>query len=199
MPKPRTWADVNAGMRVELKGREYVVTKIKPKGKRAVVVVVGGGGRFESEVKVKDAVKIIKAAKPDKSKLRSSTGQMNRWATEKEHARAVPQGDAGQTTPPRPAMGEAWETPVDKVERKLAKVLGAHLVGEATDESSGYYVPPVDVTTIAAHLALFHGTDVSAYGIDDLVELHRNEHESALAGQALHVNHWHTKERPGNA
>lgn len=194
-----TWAKVKPGERVELKGKPYVVAKIKAKGKRAKVTVVGAAGRFTSEVKLKDEVKRVK-----RGKLYDRDGRMQRWAEPdevKHAARVAGQGlpDAGDpavTEPPRKKFGNPWETPRDKVERKLTELMGARLVGEADDETSGWYVPPVDVTTIAGHLALFHGTDTSSYGIDDMRELHELEHQQALSGVALHVNHWHTEERP---
>lgn len=182
-----TWAGVGKGDAVMLKGKRYVITKHKRDGKRIAVTVVGGAGKFATVVKAKAEVELAAEREP-------------RWATKGEAKAALkgmPKGDATVTKPePRGKIGDPWETPRDRVERKLDKLLGAHLVGEATDESAGYYVPPVDVTTVAAHVALFHGVDPSEYGIDDLLELHTNGHAAALKGAALHVNHWHTKTRP---
>jgi hypothetical protein len=184
------WREVAKGDAVMLKGKRYVVTKHKRDGKRINVEVVGGAGKFRTTVKAKAEVKLA----PIETKPRE------RWATKKEAKaalRAVPAGDAEATRPkPRGKIGNPWETPADKIERKLDTILGAHLVGESLDEGAGYYVPPVDVTTIAAHVALFHGVDPHEYGVDDLLELHREQHLSALNGVALHVNHWHTKTRP---
>lgn len=185
------WGKVTAGDYVELKGREYEVVKIKPRGKSAKVTVRGGGSVFESKIALDDKVKIVTAP------LRNKSGAQQRWAKPTEAPRdGLPAGDPSITKPPRKAVGEAWETPRDKVERKLDSILGAHLVGEASDESSGYYVPPQDMSTIAAHLALFHGTDPSEYGVDDMLELHDNQHAAALSGIGLKVNHWHTETRP---
>lgn len=186
------WSKVTKGDRVEIRGREYEVVKIKAKGANAKVTVKGAGSVFESKVALDDKVKII--TEP----LRKE-GAQTRWAkpAEGEKRSAMPAGDASVTKPPRKAVGDPWETRKDKVERKLDEILGAHLVGEATDEDAGYYVPPVDASTIAAHLALFHGTDVSQYGVDDMLELHTNQHATTKARNgALAVNHWHTETRP---
>lgn len=188
-----TWRDIAKGDAVTLKGKRYVVTKLKHDGKRIDVTVIGGAGSFSTTVKAKADVERAERAE--------------RWATKKE-AKAVlgkmPKGDATVTTPPRKPMGDPWETPRDRVERKLDTLLGAHLVGEATDENAGYYVSPVDITTVAAHLALFHGVDTHEYGIDDLMHMHATQHAEALVYNGkngddnvlLHVNHWHTKTRP---
>lgn len=190
------WSKVSKGDRVELRGREYEVVKIKPKGEHAKVTVRGGGSVFESKVRLADKVTIV--ADP----LHGKDGAQRRWAKPREvknnEPKGLPPGDPSVRKPPAKPSGDPWETRRDKVERRLDDLLGARLVGESTDESSGYYVPPVDVSTVAAHLVLFHGTDVSAFGVDDMLELHDNEHASALKGHALKVNHWHTETRPAS-
>lgn len=187
MPK---WSKVKKGDRVEVKGRDYEVVKIKPKGSKVKVALKGRGGTvFEGVMQADDKVKL--------APLRDQKGAQKRWATDTEVKRGLPAGNPKATKPPAKAIGDPWETPRDKVERRLADILGAHLVGEATDEDAGYYVPPVDVATIGAHLALFHGvTELAEYGVDDMLELHDNQHASALKGVPLTVNHWHTKVRP---
>lgn len=200
-----TWADVTKGSRVELKGREYTVAKIKTKGKRTRVTVVGSAGKFEAEVKTKDTVTIVTA----RDKRRDSAGwykptKAERKAAEAEQSKGLPTGDPTVTKPPvKTKGGDPWESRRDKVERMLDDVLSAHLVGEATDENVGYYVPPVDVSTVTAHLVLFHGEQPSDW--DDvmqgaaLLERHAALHDQHLddpEGQPLKVNHWHTKERP---
>lgn len=187
------WAKVEKGDVVELKGRDYEVVKIKAAGKKAKVKVRGKGGEFTAEVKLTDKVKRV----PDP--LYDEDGRMRRWAkpSEVKHAPKVAPGDPAQTKPPKKPSGDPWETRRDKVERRLEEMLGAHLVGESTDESKGYYVPPVDVSTIASHVALFHNIDPSQYGVDDLFELHGLEHAQAEdQSVTLHVNHWHTETRP---
>lgn len=188
------WSKVSKGDRVELRGREYEVVKIKAKGSSAKVTVRGAGSVFESKVQLLDRVKIITVPLLDKR------GAQQRWAKPGEvkidEPEGLPVGDSTITKPPGKPSGDPWETHRDKVERRLDSLLGAHLVGESTGEDAGYYVPPVDISTVAAHVALFHGVDPSEYGVDDMLELHGHEHESALKGRALKVNHWHSETRP---
>lgn len=190
------WSKVEAGDNVELKGRVFEVVKIKVKGEHAKVTVRGAGSVFESKVLLADKVKVVTPPLHDKS------GAQARWAKPKENTMREPAGlEAGNpavTKPPVNANGDPWETRRDKVERRLDDLLGAKLVGETNDASAGYYVPPVDITIVAAHLALFHGVKVGDYGIDDMLELHQTEHRNALMAGApgLAVNHWHTEVRP---
>ena len=188
-----TWADVSAGDRVEMKGRVYTVVKTKLKGERIRVTVELGGATFTSDVRPGDGVTIAPLLP-----LHDSTGRQTRWATQEEHDRATapPRGDPNVTTPPAPASEDLWELPRDRVERKLDSLLEARLVGEAVDEGAGYYVPPVDVDTVAAHLVLFHGVNPAQYGALEMLDLHGAQHLAALDGAALAVNHWHTETRP---
>lgn len=174
------------GDRVELRHRTYEVVKIKAKGGHAKVTVRGGGSVFESEVRLADKVRVVATPLHDK------TGAQQRWAKPSETA---------ATTPPAEPGADPWETRRDKVERRLDELLGAHLVGEATDEDAGYYVPPVDVSTVDAHLVLFHGWQRSDWDEDtDRVRAHAAEHADRLADPGdfapLKVNHWHTETRP---
>lgn len=200
-----TWNDVEVDFTVELGGREWVVEKFKRKGKSAKVTVTHKGRSAESVVKLKDRVKIV-ARKPGRAPLRDESGVTQRWATKAEHVESekparLPAGNASHTKPPEKAKGSPWDTQADRVERKLDEILGAHLVGIATDESSGYYVPPVDVTTIASHLALFHGGIPGACDDDEskMLAVHRAQHDNVKQGGRLAVNHWHTEKRPGVA
>ena len=74
-------------------------------------------------------------------------------------------------------------------------------MGISTDEDAGYYAPPVNVTTVAAHLALFHGGVPEAVSDDEgkMLAVHEAQHAEALKGAPLAVNHWHTKTRPESA
>ena len=101
-------------------------------------------------------------------------------------------------TPPAAPGASPWDTPADKIERKLDKLLEARLVGEATDPSAGYYVPPENVSTVASHLALFHGGIPEACQDDEtkMLSVHAAQHAEALKGSPLAVNHWHTETRP---
>lgn len=195
----KTWADVKKGDTVELAGRAYRVVKIKPKGKRAEVMVETKGRYAESKVKLSERVVIV-ARKADRPPLHDEDGRANRWATKKEAAEVgvvLKPGDARKTKPPAKPKGGSWEKPAGKTEKMLDSLLQARLVGETNDESAGYYVPPVDVATVASHLALFHG------GIPERCEdegamlaAHAAQHAEALRGAPLAVNHWHTAKRP---
>ena len=195
-----TWADVQKHDVVELGGRRYRVVKAKLKGKRVNVMLEAKGRYFESDVKAKDRVDVVRANGGNKAgPLLDERGQAQRWATKSE-AREVgvglKPGDAAQTKPPAKAKGDVWDRPADRIERKLDELLSARLVGISTDEDAGYYVPPVDVATVASHLALFHG----GLGMGDdeaaMLKAHAAAHVEALKGVPLAVNHWHTEKRP---
>ena len=124
---------------------------------------------------------------------------MQRWATKAEHRETLPPGDPAVTAPPEKPKGDLWETPVGRVERKLDALLGARLVGVATDENAGYYVPPVDSSTVAAHLAIFHGGIPAACEDDEgrMLGAHDAQHDAAVKGEGiLSSQHWHSERRP---
>lgn len=215
MSKKKTWADVDKGDELDIDGRTWRVAKIKVKGKRTKVTLERKGQSVDGEVATSDRVTF--AAKPEPSysqriaaierdenkrgrSLYDATGAQTRWATEKEAEKAgvgLKPGNAEQTTPPAPATGDVWDRPSDRVEKMLDKLLGAHLVGEATDEDAGYYCPPVDITTIASHLVAFHGVSPRDYrNEDDMLAWHEAQHAAALKGDAiLSPQHWHTERR----
>lgn len=196
-----TWGDAKKGDVVEIDGRRWTVVKLKRKGKKAKVVVDYKGRRAETTLKLSQRVKIVDA---NGTKLHDPEGAQRRWATKREHdekltpSRGLPPGDPAQTKPPAKAKGDPWETPAGRIERKLDELLQARLVGETSDESAGYYVPPVDVSTIASHLALFHGGIPEACDDDEtkMLAAHKAQHDEALRGAPLAVNHWHTAKRP---
>lgn len=169
-----TWRDVKPGERVELRGREYEVVKIKRDGKRVRVKVRSASGEFKAELRAKDRVTLVGPAKKPK-------------------ATAAPPPAAPPPAAPGPLSQSPWDSQLDRVEALLADKLQARLVGESTDEGAGYYVPPVDLATVASHLALFHGTDPSRFD-DELAML--AEHERAHGAGDLPVHHWHTETRP---
>lgn len=195
-----TWAKVEKGQTVELNGRPYLVVKIKP-GKKAAEVKLSHKGRdSKGEVRLKDPVVVTDAAPRSKrGPVVDAAGTMQRWATEKEHRATLPAGDPTKTKPPEKPRGDLWETPVRGMERKLDALLGARLVGEAKDENAGYYVPPVDASTVAAHLAVFHGGIPEACDDDEaaMLRAHDAQHDAAKTGAGvLSTNHWHTEKRP---
>lgn len=201
----RTWANVKKGATVELAGREWVVTKIKPEGKKATVRLERKGRVSKGVVKLKDPVTIVtaKVGATKRDALQAPDGRQNRWATQKEHDKALgaslPPGDRHATKPPERPAGGKWEKPRGDAEKTLGKILGARLVGESKNEDAGYYVPPTDVSTVAAHLALFHGGIPESCHDDEgrMLEVHARQHLAALNGEGiLAVNHWHEERRP---
>lgn len=175
------WAKVRAGQSVELGGRTWLVEKIKPKGKRGMKVAVRSGARTaESVVDADEKVRVVEAP-PVK-------GDAKRPAKQAAHK------------PPKPAHGDPWETQQDRIEKKLDKILGARLMGEATDVDAGYYCPMVDETTVAAHLAIFHGgipEELREKSEAVMIGEHARAHLAALEhGERFAVHHWHTEKRP---
>lgn len=174
------WKKVGRGERVELNGREWIVDKVKPKGKRLRVVVRSGQHVIDAKVDPDAKVRLAEDEPTAKPKRR----------------------EVKPATPPKPATGDPWETQQDRVERKLDQILGARLVGEATDTDAGYYVPVVDLGTVAGHVAIFHGVIPPEYRHDaqGLLGWHAREHLAAEAGnRELPINHWHSEKRPTTA
>lgn len=192
MPK-KQWSEIRKGDRVELGGKTWDVLRAKTKGKKVEVTVESGKQRASSVVKAKDIVKV-----PKPGKLHGPAGEQTRWATKSEHDKALdPKLEAGNpkiTAPPEPTSGDPWETPRDRIEAKLDDLLSARLVAETPDTAAGYYVPPIDVSTVAAHLRAFHGVKPGDFADEKvMLEVHREAHK---AGGPFDVNHWHTKDRP---
>lgn len=177
----KRWSEIRRGDVLDLGGREWTVEKIKPGKKKAEVKIRHKSNVVRDKVKLADKVRVAERAQRAKTTSARST------------PKKMP------TTPPVPATGNPWETQQDRIERKLGELLEARLVGESTDGGAAYYVPPVDVTTIAAHMLIFHG---GATGIDELEMLtrHAAEHAAAERGEArLNIDHWHTPQRPAPA
>lgn len=171
------WRKVEPGQTVMLSGREWLVESIKPKGKKRMKVSVRSGAHAAtSTVEADEKVRVV-----ERLDVRSAPSKKHKPAPRKL---------------PKPADGDPWETQQDRIEKKLDKILGARLVGEATDVDAGYYVPPVDATTVAAHLAIFHGgIPEDAQGDEQrMIESHARAH--MLGADDLAVNHWHTELRP---
>lgn len=197
-----TWRDAERGDVVELGGREWTVAKVKRGGKKAKVTVAHKGREASSTVKLADRVRIVKRA-ADVDPVQDRFGSQRRWATEaeltRELTRGLPAGDSSKRKPPEKAKGGSWEKPKGDAEKAVTKILGARLIGESKNEAAGYYVPPVDVSTVAAHLAVFHG-GIPETVLEDyagMMRAHAAQHDEAKkTGVPLAVNHWHTEIRP---
>lgn len=180
MKKP--WSKIKKGDALDLGGRVWTVEKIKPGKKKAEVKIRHKSNVVRDTVRLDDKVRIAEKPEPPRSRRTA------------EAAPAKPKKQAKK--PPAPAEGDPWETQQDRIEKQLA-VIGARLVGEATDADAGYYVPDVDVTTVASHLLVFHGTFDPAEDATQMSNRHALEHEEHLAGKrTFKINHWHTENRP---
>lgn len=179
----KKWGKVRPGEVVELGGREWTLEKVKPKGKKLRVVVRSGSHRAESKVDPAEKVTIVE----------TPSTRSTRATSKAKKPKPPPR------KPPEPAHGDPWETQQDRIEKQLGQILGARLVGEATDEDAGYYVPMPDVTSIAGHVVIFHGGIPEKYRDDEaaLLGWHEREHAAALEGDRVFtLNHWHTEKRP---
>lgn len=185
-----TWGSLSVGDCVELAGRVLEVVEAKPKPKkRAVDITVRDKlGSFSKRMPANDKVKLAKLHEVDHA---SGSDRQQRWATKAEAAETdrregLPAGDPTITKRPTKPTGGPWDKPKGAAEKAIEEILGAHLVGESNDEDAGYYVPPADEQTIAAHSLIFHGEVLT-------LEQHVATHATR---DPLKVNHWHTKERP---
>lgn len=180
MKKP--WSKIKKGDALDLGGRVWTVEKIKPGKKKAKVRIRHRSNVVDDTVRLDDKVRIAEKPEPPKRGRRD----------------APPAKPAKQKKrPPEPATGDPWETQQDRIEKQLGKILGAHMVGESTDGGGAYYVPPVDITTVAAHLAIFHGTIDPTESGAEMMKRHALEHEEHLAGdRRFTMHHWHTEKRP---
>ena len=204
------WRDILAGAVVDMGGKPFTVEKIKVKGKAVKVTVTSKAGTFTRELKGKAEVALyaelykatpVRSLRPSSPSsapveaevsggpLHDASGRQRRWAEP---------GEGVVLEAPAPAKGGDWSAPKSKAEATVAGILGAVLVGESTDTASGWYVPPVDPSTIAGHLMLFHELTPESVDWAVLAQMHNDQHARALVAPftTLHVNHWHTEQRP---
>lgn len=191
------WADVEKGQSVRLRGLEYVVAKAKPKGKKTIAVTLERNGlKTKGEVEAKAKVEVVP--------LHDKAGGQQRWATKREAKAAVAKpllspGDPSVTKPPSKAKGSAWDVATSDPERAVLDGLDAQLIAEG-DPEVGYYVPPMTLETVLAHLAIFHERRVLPSDPVTALAEHDEEHRAAEANRTLlPINHWHTKKRPTHA
>ena len=182
------WSEVRRGDVVELKGEPWNVVAVKAKKKGVHVEVERNGRHASSRVDPAAKVTVTARARPATSK---------RPATHPSR-RGLGPGDPSVVAPPATAAGDLWGTQQDRIEGDLQRILGATLIGESKDEASGFYVPPVDVTTVAGHMVTFHGGIPEACEDEGaMLVAHDAQHQNARKGEGvLAVNHWHTDRRP---
>lgn len=177
----KTWSKIRKGDVLDLGGREWTVEKIKPGKKKAEVKIRHKSNVVRDTVKLADKVRIAERSAP----------AAPRKAEKPAPPKKMPK------KPPQPAHGDPWETQQDRIEKKLDEILGAKLVGESIDGERTYYVPPVDVTTVAAHLLIFHGGVDAHEDAAGMLHRHAAEHAAAERGETtLAMVHWHTEQRP---
>ena len=172
-------SQVKPGDVVELKGAEWTVTKAKRKGDRVRVTVTGTAGTFTRDVEAGGKVKL---STPSSGPLRDETGAQRRWAKPDEVTHTK--------------RGATWDSPQsDPAGVAVERVLGGRLVG-VTRDGDRWAVPPVDLTTVRAHLSTFHGVPGNEQPIDEgqALSMHRELHEAA--DHRPHHAHEHTKRVP---
>lgn len=180
------WSKVEKGARVLIDGERFTVKKHERSGKGADVILVGDGGTFvrgfrKGKVTVLGLPELDSRGKPVKGVDFGKLIREPKPQTEFNGRNAV-------------AMTE-WATE-SKAEKKVREELGGELVGV---EAGGVtYVPPLDPSTIKAHLHIFHGFEASTTPYEQLVKYHEAEHSRSDAEPffRLTIPHTHSKERP---
>lgn len=91
-----------------------------------------------------------------------------------------------------------WTEPDTPAERVVEEILGATIEAIKPGPDEAYIVPPVDVSTIASHMLIYHGieaVDVRVVGGWDQAKAeHDAEHKRDI--DTLHVPHRHQAGRP---
>lgn len=180
----KRWGVIRKGDILDLGGKPWTVEKIKPGKRKAEVKIRHRGNVVKDTVRLDDKVRVLERA--------SASQRSAPAASEPVKPRPMP------TEPPKKATGNPWETQQDRIEQKLDEILGARLVGESKDGGETYYVPPVDGSTVASHLLIFHAEGPQpGETVEDMLMRHGEEHKAAERGEAsLRVTHWHTEKRP---
>lgn len=159
------WRDVVAGDRVELKGAEWTVVKAKHKRGKPSRVTVSRPGRsdFTSDVDPKGCVKRLSAETLHQNgdDVTSKAGEIDMTAAR-----------------------------MDRAQKVVEKALDAKHVadGKVYAERGPFVVPAVDVTTVASHLHIMHGTDVSGLAEASMLDSHQNQHASGAAQAHPHTH-----------
>lgn len=176
------WAKVAAGDLVELRGDAWTVEKAKAKKAGLEVTVARGAERFTAVV---DPGGKVKRATPppspdghpaDAEGSAKLDGAIKRKAAEKRQALT-------ETRDRRPTRAEDAEVVRDDVAApsEAEEKVSAFLQGVPTatrDVHGSWVVPPVDYSTVAAHLRIFHALDVTTLTPDEMLAQHAALHAS---------------------
>lgn len=92
---------------------------------------------------------------------------------------------------------KSWTKPDDQDEANIVEGLGAKIVGVKPAAGELWIVPNVDVSTVAAHLYIFHGIDPAASELSGQawIQQHQFEHDTKTETQ-LFEPHRHEAGRP---
>jgi hypothetical protein len=97
-----------------------------------------------------------------------------------------------------PIATKPWSEPDTPAEKVVEEVLGATLEAVKPSDDEVYVVPPIDVSTIASHMLIFHGIELvdvrRVGGWEEARAQHDAEHERDI--DDLHVPHRHDAGRP---
>ncbi len=163
-----TYAKLDEGDVIKVGGEKYTVAEVKLRGVDVKLTVERKGSSRTVKVPASGKVKRV-----GRAELHDATGAQQRWATPAEAQ----------------LSDSPWETQADRIEQRLEKLLGATLVGQSVDGGETYAVPHVDVTTVAAHLLVFHDVDPSQYADEQaMLEAHATAPDK--------IPHTHTDIRP---
>jgi hypothetical protein len=171
------WAKVAAGDLVELRGDAWTIEKAKLKKRGLEVTIARGAERFTSVVDPDGKVKrATPPPPPDTEGSAKLDGAIKRKAAEKRQAPATERTR-------RPTRLEDAATVRDDVAEPspAEEKVSAFLQGVPTatkDVHGSWVVPPVDYSTIAAHLRIFHALDVTTLTPDEMLSQHEALHAS---------------------
>jgi hypothetical protein len=196
--EPTKWRKIRAGAEVELKGQLWHVETIDV-GKKKVAVTLSRVGKPS----IKYSGKVDPEAKvPAMQWVKSKPGE----SVFDTFARDQAKKQKKRAADPEPLIGPAgkeWLTPQGPAEVAIVGKLDGKLVGVQPGKGEWYICPPVDVSTIAGHLYLFHGVgpvDVRRVGgYDEAVVTHDVEHARKPTLGPLKVPHTHDPKRPAIA
>ena len=197
------WAKVKPGDVVELKGKPWTVTAAKRKGDAVKVTVTAEGREHSAKVAAGDKVKrLSRALKPGESMFSRLLEEQERRERRAESplleaARRVSASYSAALEDLGVKPGAKFDKPADDAAgRNVEQILGGRLEAVKPAGVDAYAVSPVGVTTVRAHLAMFHGIAGSDQPTSDAeaLAMHDAQHDGDKPVGA--VQHWHAKRRP---